>query len=233
MQLLPAAACQRTVRDVLQQGVLECVFCIWWHAAAENDARRDERVQRAFELLAAQRCHGDDQLVRELAPDRGPDLSDRSGLSEPVEPRHQRGVQACRNRKSRRRDRRDRAPGRSHALCFQNRLRHLLHEQGNAVGALEDFRQYVRRQLIVPDQTRNNDGRSRSPSRLSVSFVEPLECPTHGAVNSGRNVTMSSAGNVLIWSTIRPSTSRLVGSIPMRILGDNQNRLLPGQSREL
>ena len=52
---------------------------------------------------------------------------------------------------------------------------------------------------------------SRSPSRLSVRLVT-CDCPTHGALNSGRNVTISSTGRVLIRSTVRPNTSRLVGS---------------------
>src|SRR5882724_10997585 len=74
MQLLSSAACQRTMRDVLQQGVLEDVFGVRRDAAAENDARRDERVQRGFELLAWQRRYGDDQLMRELAPEGGAEL---------------------------------------------------------------------------------------------------------------------------------------------------------------
>ena len=35
----------------------------------------------------------------------------------------------------------------------------------------------------------------------------------HGALNSGRKVTISSAGRVLIWSTVRPNASKLVGSV--------------------
>ena len=53
---------------------------------------------------------------------------------------------------------------------------------------------------------------SRSPSRLSVRVVT-CGWPTHGALNSGRNVTMSSAGRVLIRSNARPNASKLVGSV--------------------
>ena len=53
---------------------------------------------------------------------------------------------------------------------------------------------------------------SRSPSRLSVRLVT-CGWPTHGALNSGRKVTMSSAGRVLIRSTARPNASKLVGSV--------------------
>ena len=52
---------------------------------------------------------------------------------------------------------------------------------------------------------------SRSPSRLSAKLVT-CDRPAQGALNSGRKVTMSSTGRVLIWSTVRPNTSRLVGS---------------------
>ena len=52
---------------------------------------------------------------------------------------------------------------------------------------------------------------SRSPSRLSTKVVT-CERPAHGALNSGRKVTMSSAGRVLIRCTALPKASRLVGS---------------------
>ena len=53
---------------------------------------------------------------------------------------------------------------------------------------------------------------SRSPSRLSIRLVT-CDWPAHGALNSGRKVTISSAGRVLIRSTVRLSASKLVGSI--------------------
>ena len=46
----------------------------------------------------------------------------------------------------------------------------------------------------------------------SVRLVT-CDCPTHGALNSGRNVTISSTGRALIRSTVRPIASRLVGSV--------------------
>ena len=50
------------------------------------------------------------------------------------------------------------------------------------------------------------------PSRLSVTLVT-LAWPTHGGSNSGRNVTISKAGRPETRSTVRLSSSRLVGSI--------------------
>ena len=87
----------------------------------------------------------------ELPPDRRPDLRHLLGRAEPVEPRHQRGVQACRDRQGRGRNRRSRAPRRALALRLQHRLRHLLHEQRNAVGALDDVLPDARRQRLVAD----------------------------------------------------------------------------------
>ena len=59
---------------------------------------------------------------------------------------------------------------------------------------------------------------SRSPSRLSVRLIT-CDCPTHGALNSGRRVTISSAGRALIRFTTRPNASRLVGSEALHATG--------------
>ena len=53
---------------------------------------------------------------------------------------------------------------------------------------------------------------SRCPSRLSVRVVT-CGCPIQGALNSVRKVTISSAGRVLMRSTVLPNNSKLVGSI--------------------
>ena len=76
--------------------------------------------------------------MRKFAPDRRPDLRYRFGRTEPIEARHQRGVQACGNRERWRGDRRDHARRRAAALGLQHRLRHLFHEQRDAVGAFDD-----------------------------------------------------------------------------------------------
>ena len=47
-------------------------------------------------------------------------------------------MQACGNRKRRRRNRANRLQGRALAFGFQHRLRHFLDEQRNAVRALDD-----------------------------------------------------------------------------------------------
>ena len=75
----------------------------------------------------------------ELPADGGTDQRHLLGRAEPVEPRHQRGVQGCGNRQGRGRNRRSGPPRFAFALGLQHRLRHLLHEQRNAVGALDNI----------------------------------------------------------------------------------------------
>ena len=105
----------------------------------------------------------------ELAPDCRADLRDLLGRAEPVEPRHQRGVQACGDRQGRRRNRSSGAPGFALALRLQHRLRHLLDEQRNAVGALYDFRRYISPAAPCSRPVgRSWPPLSRSPSRLSA-----------------------------------------------------------------
>ena len=65
---------------------------------------------------------------------------------------------------------------------------------------------------LFPTSRATMTAASRSPSRLSVKLVT-CDCPAHGALNSGRKVTMRSTGRVFIRSTVRLSASRLVGSI--------------------
>jgi hypothetical protein len=65
--------------------------------------------------------------------------------------------------------------------------------------------------LLLPTRLATMVAASRSPSRLSTKVVT-CERPAHGALNSGRKVTMSSAGRVLIRCTALPKASRLVGS---------------------
>ena len=80
-----------------------------------------------------------------FAADRGPDLRQLLSGTEAVEPRHQRRVQACRDRQRRRRD-----PGCgllrfALALGFEHGLGHLFDEQRNAVGAFENVLKDSRR----------------------------------------------------------------------------------------
>src|SRR5579864_241941 len=91
----------------------------------------------------------------ELAANCRPDLRDLLGWAEPVEPRHQRGMQACRDAQGRRRNCRDYALSTALILRLQHRLRQLLSKQRNAVGALNDVLPDARGQQFVPDDAVN------------------------------------------------------------------------------
>ena len=154
---------QRAIGRVLHQGMLEQVARLRREALPEQQACLQETVERRSQLRRGLACYRSQQGMRELPPDRRPDLRYLPGRAEPVEPRHQRCVQTRRDRQDRRRNRCNRAPGRALALRLQHRLRHLLDEERNAIGALDDLRQHIRRQRLVPDQTRDDCGRFTLP----------------------------------------------------------------------
>jgi len=84
--------------------------------------------------------------MRKLAADRRRDLCYFLGrAAEPVEPGHERGMQARGDRQCRGRNRRNRALRGRLAPSFQYRLGHLLHEQGDTVATLDDVLPNVRR----------------------------------------------------------------------------------------
>jgi hypothetical protein len=86
------------ISGVLHQGVLEQVSRVRRHALAEQQPRCDQPVERVAQFrfrFAHDRCQ---QGMRKLPPDRGTNLRHALCRTEPVEPRHQRGVEAGRNR---------------------------------------------------------------------------------------------------------------------------------------
>ena len=137
---------QRAIGGVLHQGMLEQVCRLRRHALAEQQPCGDEPVERRSQVCPRLARHRRQKGVRELPPDGCADLRHVLGGAEPVEPRHQGGVQTCRDRVSRRRNRSGQMLGRTFAFSLQNRLGHLLDEQWDAVGALDD---------ILPDALRN------------------------------------------------------------------------------
>ena len=170
--------------------------------------------------------------MRELPSDRRPDLRHFLGGAEPVEPRHQRGVQACRDRHSRGRNRSSGFP--RHALAFrlQHRLCHFLDEQRNAVSALHDFRHHVSRKFLVPDKAFDDGGR--------VTFPKPVE-------RQGRHMRLANPRRIELGAksydeqrrkglnSIHGPTERFQarGVGPMRVLEDHQHWLLACQSDKL
>ena len=88
--------------------------------------------------------------MRELPPNRRPDLRHLLGRAEPVEPRHQRGVQARRDSQCWRRNGRTGALRFALALGLQHRLGHFLDEQRNAIGALNDVLLILSGSALLP-----------------------------------------------------------------------------------
>jgi hypothetical protein len=76
--------------------------------------------------------------MRELPPDHRPDLGDFLRAAEPVKPRHQRSVQARGDRPRRGGNSGQRLHGFQLTAGLEHRLGHLLNEQWDAVGALDN-----------------------------------------------------------------------------------------------
>jgi hypothetical protein len=93
-----------------------------------------------------------------LAPDGCTNLRHLLSWAEPVEPRHQRGLQARRHCQSRRWNGSSGLPRLAFALRFQHRLGHFLSEQGYAVCALDNILPDVRRQRIIAGDPVNQRG---------------------------------------------------------------------------
>jgi hypothetical protein len=74
MQLLAPALEQGLVGCVTHQRVLEAVGRLRRRALAEDQLGLDQPVQRAPQLVVAERRHRREQLVAELATDRGAGL---------------------------------------------------------------------------------------------------------------------------------------------------------------
>ena len=150
--------------------------------------------------------------MRKLPPDRRPDLRHFLGGAEPVEPRHQRGVQACGDGQCRRRNSCNCVLGRALALRLQHRLGHLLHEQGNAVGALDDVLPDARREELVADDAVDHgaDFALRQPIDRERGHVRPSD-PGRLEFWPERHDQQHAKGPIR--STTRPNASRLVGSV--------------------
>ena len=125
-----------------------------------------ELRQRLVQFGPRMRGDGGDQLVGELAPDRGADLRDLLHRRKAIEPRHQRVAQGQRDRQG------AGTPGifpaiagRDEVAGFEDRLGQLLDEQRHAVGLAEDLFEQVRRQGLAAGQPRDH-GRGLRPGQL-------------------------------------------------------------------
>ena len=96
--------------------------------------------------------------MRELAPDGRPDLRHLLRWAEPVEARHQRGVQARGDRQGRGWNGGGSLLRVAFGLRFQYRLRHFLDEQRNAICALDNVLQHACRKGLIADDAFNHGG---------------------------------------------------------------------------
>src|SRR5215475_10271856 len=164
---------QRAVSRIPYQYMLEKVGRVRRATLPAQQTSPNETVKRRSQLRLRLAHDRNQQRMGELASDRRPDLRQLLGGAEPVEPRHQRCVQACGDRQCRRRNQGGGPPCFAFALCLQHRLRHFFHEQGDAVRALDDIVSYVRRQRIVADDVLDDgaDFAGRQPIEAEEGHV--------------------------------------------------------------
>jgi hypothetical protein len=131
--------------------MLEPVRGVRRRTALKDQSRRRELAQSILYPLVPERGDAHQQLVGELPSDRRPDLCQLLGRAEPIEPRHQGSMQACRDRQrwggNRGRDlhRLQLTPGLQHSLC------HFFDEQWDAVGTLDNVLPDICRQRLAAD----------------------------------------------------------------------------------
>ena len=166
--------------------------------------------------------------MRKLSPDGCPYLGHFSGCAEPVEPRHQRRVQACGDCQSIRWHSRGSPLRLVLTPRFQHCLGHLLHEQGNAIRALDDVLPDTRWDEFVADDAVNHG--------LDVVLRQPID-------GESRHVMPSDPRRLELWTErhdqqhreganpIDDATERFQarGVSPMRVLEDHQRRFLTRQ----
>ena len=149
--------------------------------------------------------------MRELTTHRCSDLCHLLGRAEPVEPRHQRRMQARRDRQCRwgnrsRNLRRFRSPPASKTAF-------VISSTNNGMPSVRSIMSFLMSagSSLLPTTRSIRVPTSRCPSRLRARAVT-CGYPTQSASNSGRNVTIMRTGSGAIRSTVRPNASRLVGS---------------------
>ena len=177
MQRAPLLPQQRAVGYVLHQRMLEQVVRTWRGAVSKQQTRRNEPVEIGVEFFLWLSHQRGQQHVGKCPADRCANLRHVLRRPEPIEPRHQRSMQACRNRHHRRR-RLSADPLRvTLTLRVQHRLGHLLGEQRNAVGALDDVLADARRQRPVADDPLDQEINvaRRQPMQGQLSHVRPSD----------------------------------------------------------
>jgi class 3 adenylate cyclase len=143
---------------------------------AQTSTSREDRLKLRVGSARDRRNDG----VGKFPADRCADLDHLLAGPEAVEPSHQGRVQACRYRKRGGRNRGGGAPHVALACSFQHRFGHFLHEEGNAIGSLDDVLPDVRGKRLVADHPFDQ--------RVDVALRQPIEnlCCYPGPADPGR-----------------------------------------------
>src|SRR5262245_36465741 len=104
MQRTPRRAQQRAIGCVLHQRMLEQVARMRGYALAKQQTGLNKAIKRCMEVCFRLADDRSQNSMGKLPSDCRADLRYLPGLAEPVEARHQRGVQACRDCQTRRGD---------------------------------------------------------------------------------------------------------------------------------
>ena len=179
--------------------------------------------------------HRLDQLIGKLAAEHRADLRDLlRRRPEPVEPRHQRGMQGHRHRlRDERCSLQHRGPPVALRGAVQHRLGQFLDEERHSVGALDNLRDDIRRQ-------RSGVACEALHHHRAVAPPEPVQC-YHGGMrlaHPGRLEFGTKGGHQHDRQTVDPrehEVEELTRSRidPMQILKNDQHRLHSGQPFEL
>ena len=232
MQHAPLLPQQRTVGCVLHQRMLEQVARIGWGAPSKQQTRRNEPVEVGVQFRLRLSHQRSQQHVGKFPADRRADLRHVLCRAEPVEPRHQRSLQACRNRHDRRWCPCEGPLHIALTLRVQHRLGHLLGEQWNAVGALNDVLADARRQRSVADDPLDQeiDVARRQPMEGQLSHVRPSD-PGRAEF---RPESDKQQEPVALGPVHRPGEQFEAGRIgPMRIFENHQHGIDPHQHLEV
>ena len=97
MQLLPPSAQHGRIAGVLYQRVLEGIGRVRRRAAQEDELRLGQPDQRVLEHRVGQAGDRRQHVIGKLPADGGADLQHFARRAEPVDARHQRGLQRGRN----------------------------------------------------------------------------------------------------------------------------------------
>ena len=203
---------QSSIGRVLNRRALEEIGRLRRRPLVATRVRTEEAVERGVQLRLRQTGHASEQGMRKPSADRGADLRHAFGRSKPVEPSHQRGMEAGGDRGRRRVDRRGGGRRRAFILGLQHRVRNLFDEQGHAIRATNNVlpdvlgqRPVTRGDMVDKGQ---HDAGSKSVDRQPPHMRPPD--PRRFEIPAGKSPR--AARRAAILSMRRPNASRLEGS---------------------